>query len=46
MIVYLYFKDKKKLKIVKKIMFFFKCKMFLKKTYEDTPIESPILFFY
>jgi hypothetical protein len=33
-------------KIVKKFMFFFKCKMFLKKMYEGTPSESPIIFFY
>ena len=50
MIEYLYFKVKKILKIVKKLMFFLKkdvkCKMFLKKTYEGTPIESPIFCFY
>ena len=42
MIVYLYFKDKKKLKIVKKIMFFFfKCKMFLKKRMRVPLLKAP-----
>jgi hypothetical protein len=44
MIVYLYFKDKKKLKIVKKIMFFFKCKMFLKKRTRIPLLKAPYFF--
>ena len=43
MIVYLYFKDKKKLKIVKKIMFF-KCKMFLKKRMRVPLLKAPCFF--
>ena len=44
MIVYLYFKDKKKLKIVKKILFFFKCKMFLKKRMRVPLLKAPYFF--
>jgi hypothetical protein len=48
MIVYLYFKDKKNCEnLEKKLCFFLKCKMFLKKRMRvRTAIESPILFFY
>jgi hypothetical protein len=41
MIVYLYFKNKKKIgKIVKKLMFF-KCKMFLKKRMRVPLLKAP-----
>ena len=41
MIVYFYFKDKKIVKIVKKRMFFFKCKMFLKKRAKVPLLKAP-----
>ena len=45
MIVYLYFKDKKNLKIVKKNNgFFFKCKIFLKKRMRVPLLKAPNFF--
>ena len=45
MIVYLYFKDKNNCEnCEKKIMFFFKCKMFLKKRMRVPLLKAPYFF--